>query len=58
MADVYSTKRISEKLIKELIKSIRSINGWGSVEIFIQDYSVMQITEKNIKKPNNGIIKK
>jgi len=53
MADAYSTKKVSEKLKKELIKSVQNIEGWGSVEIFIQDYNVIQITEKNIKKPNN-----
>jgi hypothetical protein len=53
MNDLYSTKNISEKLKKELIESIQNIKGWGSVEICIQDYNVTQITEKNIKKPNN-----
>jgi hypothetical protein len=35
------------------LESIQNVKGWGSVEIFIQDYNVTQITEKNIKKPNN-----
>jgi hypothetical protein len=51
MPDNYSTKEIFEKLKNEVISSIQSIKGWGSVEIYIQDYSVTQITEKNIKKP-------
>jgi len=53
MASTYSTKYISEKLKEELLESIQNVKGWGSVEIFIQDYNVTQITEKNIKKPNN-----
>jgi hypothetical protein len=50
--NTYSTKDISGHLIKELQDSIKNVRGWGSVEIFIQDYNVTQITEKNIKKPN------
>lgn len=48
----YSTKTISSYLLKELQDSIKNVRGWGSVEIFIQDFNVTQITEKNIKKPN------
>lgn len=51
MANHYSTKDISEKLKEEVLSSIQSVRGWGSVEIFIQDFEVTQITEKNIKKP-------
>jgi hypothetical protein len=50
MEDTYSTKRISEKLKRELIESLQNIKAWGSVEIMIQDYKVTQITEKSIKK--------
>ncbi|MDP3987991.1 MAG: DUF2292 domain-containing protein [Candidatus Levybacteria bacterium] len=52
MAHIYSTKKISKHLLDELLQSIQSVKGWGSVEIFIQDFVVSQITEKNIKKPN------
>jgi len=47
----FSTKKISQKLLEELIGSIKNIRGWGTVEIVIQDHIVTQITEKNIKKP-------
>jgi hypothetical protein len=50
--NTYSTKNISSHLLEELQDSIKNVRGWGSVEIFIQDYNVTQITEKNIKKPN------
>jgi hypothetical protein len=50
--NTYSTKNISNHLLEELQDSIKNVRGWGSVEIFIQDYNVTQITEKNIKKPN------
>lgn len=51
MVNQYSTKDISERLKEEVLSSIQSVRGWGSVEIFIQDFRVTQITEKNIKKP-------
>jgi len=54
MANHYSTKDISEQLKQEVLSSIQSVRGWGSVEIFIQDFEVTQITEKNIKKPINA----
>ncbi len=49
----YSTKNISDGLLKELSESIKKIDGWGSIEVFIQNHCVTQITEKNIKKPNS-----
>ena len=60
MADDYSTKiEVSEKLMEELVSSIKNIRGWGTVEIIIQDNTVTQITEKNIRKPllSNGQVK-
>lgn len=51
MADTYSTKKISQKLVEELIISLQNIRGWGTVEVCIQNFQVTQITEKNIKKP-------
>lgn len=46
----YSTKKVSNALVQELIDAIQNIRGWGSVEIQVQDYNVVQITERNIKK--------
>ncbi len=51
----YSTKHISEKLLEEVIEALKNIRGWGSVEIFVQDFKVVQITERNIKKTENGL---
>lgn len=44
------TKRYSEELIAEIQKSLKNVEGWGSVEIFIQDFSVTQITVRKIRK--------
>jgi len=46
----YSTKHPSEKLLKEIAEALNNIRGWGSVEIYVQDFKVVQITERNIKK--------
>lgn len=45
----YSTKKISRHLIEE-IKKVLEGKAWGSVEVYVQDYEVVQITERNIKK--------
>ena len=46
---VYSTKSVNTDLLEEIKQAITNIR-WGSVEIFIQDSLVVQITERNIKK--------
>jgi hypothetical protein len=46
----YSTKNVNEELLKEIVEALKNIRGWGSVEIFVQDFKVVQIVERNIKK--------
>jgi hypothetical protein len=53
MNDHYSTKKISSELLKQITEALKQVNGWGSVELFIQDYKVTQITQKNIQKLPN-----
>lgn len=50
----YSTKKINQELMDEITEALRNIRGWGSVEIYVQDFKVVQITERNIKKTSNG----
>ena len=52
----YSTKQISEELIKEVIAALKNVRGWGSVEVYIQDFKVVQITERSIKKTSNSTV--
>lgn len=47
--------KISPELISEIVEALNNIRGWGSVEIYVQDYKVVQITERNIKKTNSQI---
>lgn len=42
-------KNVDDTLLAEVKQSITNIK-WGSLEIFIQDSKVVQITERNIKK--------
>ncbi len=46
----YSTTQIKEDLLEEIKEALKNIRGWGSVEIYVQNFKVVQITERNIKK--------
>jgi len=48
----YSTKRISKKLITDIAQALKSVDAYGSVELYVQDSNVTQITVRNIKKTN------
>ena len=50
----YSTKKISKKLVNEVKDALKSIKSYGSVEMYVQDGIVTQITVRNIKKTNSG----
>lgn len=45
----YSTKSADTELLEEIKKALSTIK-WGSIEIFVQDSMVVQITERSIKK--------
>ena len=49
---LYSTKQISNQLLNDLAYALKSIDSYGSVEIYVQDSVVTQITTRNIKKTN------
>jgi len=51
----YSTQRITQELLIEIRQALKNIKGWGSVEIFVQNGKVVQITERNIKKTNHAL---
>jgi len=52
----YSTKRVTKELLNDLVVALKSIDSYGSVEIFVNDSTVTQITVRNIKKTgSNGI---
>ena len=50
----YSTKKISKRLIVEIKDALKSVSQYGSVEIYVQDNVVTQITVRKIRKTNNN----
>lgn len=54
MLPEYSIKKISEKLVSEIKSALKSVKSFGSVEIYIQNGVVTQITVRNIKKTSKG----
>jgi hypothetical protein len=57
----HSIRRISKELIEEIKQALKSVERYGSVEIYVQDEKVTQVTVRNIKKTNhnmNGVKKR
>ena len=54
----FSTRRISSELINEIARAIKSVNNFGSVEIYIQNGVVTQLTVRKIKKTKELLSKK
>ncbi len=51
----YSTNHISSALIDEIVSALQSVNHYGSVEIYVQNSTITQITIRNIKKTSVSI---
>jgi len=47
--------KIGQKLINDLDQIFRELGGWESVEIFVQNNKITQITSRKIKKTNHSI---
>lgn len=56
-SSVYSTQQISELLLSEIAQSLKHVSPYGSVEIYVQDSTVTQITVRNIKKTTQNVQK-
>jgi hypothetical protein len=52
----YSTKKVTQSLIEELKQAVKSVKGWGSVEVIVQENKVTQITVRNIKKTSHSVL--
>jgi hypothetical protein len=48
--ETYSTQSISDTLVEEIRQALKNVSPYGSVEIYVQDNVVTQITVRNIKK--------
>lgn len=47
--------KVNNQLIDELIQALKELDGWGSVEIYVQNNKVTQITKRAIKKINHSL---
>lgn len=47
---------IDTKLIREIERALAKIDGYGSVELYIQQNKVTQITARNIHKTQSPIL--
>lgn len=48
----YSTAKISSELLQEISSTLAGLD-WGSIEIYVQDSTIVQITRRQIKKTQN-----
>lgn len=48
--DDYSTQNVSAFLLEELKRAVESVPDYGSVEIYVQNGQVSQISVRKIKK--------
>lgn len=50
MKNKYSTLTVSKDLVDEILAALKTINGFGSLEVYVSNNQVTQITVRNIKK--------
>ncbi len=43
------------RLLDDLSQSLKTLEGWGSVEIFVQNNKITQISARKIKKTNHSV---
>lgn len=43
---------VSSSLVEEIVEALKTVGPYGSIEIYIQNSVVTQITMRNIKKTN------
>jgi len=51
---VYSTKDLSSQLLEEIKEALLGLD-YGSVEIFVTNHEVTQITKRHIKKTQKSL---
>ena len=49
-SSAYSTEDISPELMEEIAEALKSISPFGSVEIYVQNSRVTQMTIRHIRK--------
>jgi len=51
----YSTRNISINLLEEIKKSLHGLD-YGSLELYVNNWEVVQITKRKIKKIKNSLL--
>ncbi len=49
------TSEINKRLLEDLSQALEDLEGWGSVELYVQNGKVTQITKRAIKKTNHRL---
>ena len=47
--------QLNGQLLADLTQALKELGGWGSVEIFVQNGKVTQITKRAIKKTSHNL---
>lgn len=50
----YSTQQISPALISQIVEAVKN-KAYGSVEIYVENFTVTQITERTINKVSRAL---
>lgn len=50
------TNGTAQKLVDDIMGALKKVGPYGSIEIYVQNSSVTQITIRNIKKTKHNII--
>lgn len=50
------TNGYSQELIDEIVVALKRVGAYGSIEIYVQNSNVTQITVRNIKKTKHNIL--
>ena len=53
----YSTQDIKPQLVSQIVDALKN-KAYGSVEIYIQNYNITQITERTITKVNTYSVRR
>ncbi len=48
----HPTTQVTSKIVQQIILSLKDVKGYGSVEIYVQNGHVTQITTRKIRKTN------
>lgn len=48
--------KVNNILLQDIAQALDELDGWGSVEVYVQNGKVTQITKRAIKKTNHSLV--